>query len=288
MNDSKKDTIYIDVEEELASIIDRLISAKSKIVAVVPPNKNAVLKSIVNLKLIQKAADQGGKLLVVVTSDKALIRLCGAVGMHIAEDLRSKPYIPKFEKSEARELMIDDNGDAVVESQPAQVDGDAANTVDDSETDSQSPEKSESSEPRDKKPKSGAKFRVPDFAKFRKRFFLLILPVLLLPGGVYYLFKVAPKATVEVKSEITTIDTDLSINIVASLKDEKLEQKLISGEYKEIKKQVDLSFDATGTKDLSSKARGVATIVNCTNADETIAAGTAFSVGDKTISAPRP
>jgi hypothetical protein len=75
-----KDTIYIDAEDEITSIIDKVESAKEKIVALVLPKRSSTLQSIVNMRLLKRSAESAGKSVVLITSESALMPLAGAAG----------------------------------------------------------------------------------------------------------------------------------------------------------------------------------------------------------------
>src|SRR3954466_5799061 len=89
-----KDTIYIDVDDEITGIIDKVEGAKQKIVALVLPKRAAALQSIVNMRLLKRSADNADKNVVLITSEGALLPLAGAAGLHVAKNLQSKPVIP--------------------------------------------------------------------------------------------------------------------------------------------------------------------------------------------------
>src|SRR5947209_16320194 len=101
MADSK-DTIYIDIDDEITGIIDKLKASSGKVVALVLPKRAAVFQSIVNMKLLKRAADAEKKHLVLITTEAGLLPLAGAAGVHVAKSLTSKPEIPG-----APELMDD-------------------------------------------------------------------------------------------------------------------------------------------------------------------------------------
>jgi hypothetical protein len=94
MSEAQKDTIYIDVDDEITGIIDKVNSSDHKIVALVLPKRATVLQSIVNMKLLKRNADKAKKKLVLITSEAGLLPLAGAVGLHVAKNLQSKPAIP--------------------------------------------------------------------------------------------------------------------------------------------------------------------------------------------------
>jgi hypothetical protein len=91
---SNKDTIYIDIDDEITGIIDKLRASNGKIVALVLPKRASVFQSIVNMKLLKRAADESKKNLVLITSEAGLLPLAGASGIHVAKTLTSKPEIP--------------------------------------------------------------------------------------------------------------------------------------------------------------------------------------------------
>lgn len=89
-----KEVLYIDVEDEITAIIDKVQASKQKIVALVLPKRATVLQSIVNMKLLKRGADHAKKNLVLITSEAGLLPLAGVVGLHVARSLQSKPEIP--------------------------------------------------------------------------------------------------------------------------------------------------------------------------------------------------
>ena len=57
----QKDVIYIDTEDDITAIIGKVKDSSQKIVALVPPKRIGAMQSAVNLKLVQRAAEQAGK-----------------------------------------------------------------------------------------------------------------------------------------------------------------------------------------------------------------------------------
>ena len=47
-----KDTIYVDIDDEITGIIDKLRNSDAKVVALVLPKRATVFQSIVNMKLV--------------------------------------------------------------------------------------------------------------------------------------------------------------------------------------------------------------------------------------------
>ncbi|HEX9153773.1 MAG TPA: hypothetical protein VF809_03055, partial [Candidatus Saccharimonadales bacterium] len=89
-----KDVIYIDIDDEITAVIDKVRGAQHRIVALVLPKRAAVFQSVVNMKLLKRIADSSKKQLVLITSEMGLLPLAGAVGVYVAKTLQSKPEIP--------------------------------------------------------------------------------------------------------------------------------------------------------------------------------------------------
>lgn len=256
----KKDVIYIDIEDDITSVIERLKSSPEKIVALVPPKGSAVLQSVVNLKLLKRAADSVGKQTVIVTSNQALQSLAGGLGVYVAKNLQSKPMIPGDDNAE--ELLDDDDAVEVSDAVGAIV-PDSSVSTDDVELSDEEMSALESEDGMgsvalkdlDKtKPKKAPK-KVPDFDSFRKK--------LLIGGGValvliilLFVFIGRSKATVVVRAETTPVDVqfDATFDTALSQSDTSLAQ--IKASSKEEKKSITQTFTPTGQKDLGTPATG--------------------------------
>jgi hypothetical protein len=94
MAEAAKDTIYIDVEDEITTVIDKVTASDKKLVALVLPKRAAVFQSVVNMKLLKLKSDSAGKNLVLITTESSLLPLAGSVGLYVAKTLSSKPEIP--------------------------------------------------------------------------------------------------------------------------------------------------------------------------------------------------
>ena len=92
-----KDVIYIEPEDDITDIIAKIENAKQKIVALVPPKKAGVLRSVVNIKLIAKAGATTKKTVVLVTTDPSIVKLAATTQIPVTKDLKTAPVIPKAE-----------------------------------------------------------------------------------------------------------------------------------------------------------------------------------------------
>ena len=86
-----KDVIYIEPEDDITDIILKIENSKEKIVAIVPPKKAGVFRSVVNIKLIEKTGATAEKTIVLVTVDPSIIKLAASAKIPVAKNLQSAP-----------------------------------------------------------------------------------------------------------------------------------------------------------------------------------------------------
>jgi hypothetical protein len=255
----KKDIIYIDVEDDITAIIGKVKESKEKIVALVPPKRIGVLQSAVNLRLLQRTAEQNDKRIVLITGNQALAGLAASASIPTARNLQSKPELAEIP------VLDIDNGDDVIDGSQLPI-GDHAEQVrfagdgDDEEADlihGIDIEHEPSATPPTMKSgskKTPAGKRVPNFNSFRKKLIIAITAGILLIGGLVWAFVFAPAATVIITARTTTA----SVNDVASFgKETNAERGTIKAAEQVIEKDVTVEFEATGEKDVGERATGV-------------------------------
>lgn len=257
----KKDIIYIDVEDDITAIIGKVKESAEKIVALVPPKRIGVLQSAVNLRLLQRTASQNEKRIVLITGNQALTGLAAAASIPVARNLQSKPEI-----AEIPALDIDD-GDDVIDGSDLPV-GIHAGFNDDKSADEKREEdlikgvdveREPSKAPpvigggSGKKKPSGKSRKVPNFNVFRKRLVLCIVAAVVLIGGLIWAIVFAPGATIV----LTARTSDAEVNDVAKLgKQTNAEQGIIEVATQQSTDDVEISFEASGEKDVSEYATG--------------------------------
>ncbi len=277
----KKDIIYIDTEDDITSIIEKVKASNEKIIALVPPKRVGVLQSAVNLKLLQKSAAAADKRIVLITASKPLASLAAGVAIPVAKNLQSKPELATVK--EAPE--IDENEEDVINGEDLPV-GDLEKSAPVDIPDDEEIELPEDlkkpvdgpfgkSKKTNKAKKSGPS--VPNFDMFRKKLFFAIA------GGVLFIIFLiwaiwfAPHATVNIKAKTTVekVDTPVSLNANGTTD---VQAMVIKPTFQQIKKTSSVDFDATGKKDIGTKATGTVSISNCdTNDPISVPAGTGVS-----------
>jgi hypothetical protein len=281
----KKDVIYVDIEDDITSIIEKVKAAEAKIVALVPPKRIGALQSVVNLKLLQRAADGVEKRVVLITSDNALAALAGGVAIPVAKNLQSKPEIP-----EIAALSVDDedviNGEELpvgdlAKTAPASADAFVPPTPPTTKIAPTSPISptlpvvGAAAAAASKAPRKGPK--VPNFDSFRNKLFLGGGAAVLLIAFLVWALFFAGTATVAITAKTNAVNLDkvLQLNPNGTLD---ADQGVIKPVTEQIKKTSSVDFDATGKKDVGEKATGTISLVNSGESDPvTVPAGSAFT-----------
>lgn len=293
MADTTKDTVYIDIDDEITAVIEKVRASQHKIVALVLPKRATVFQSIVNLKLLKRAGKDSDKRVVLITSEAVVLPVAGAVGLHVAKTLQSKPVIPAAPKKEADDFAIEDQEEPSSESEDGEIDssksiGELAGvgagvavapkeeTIDlDDEPDDESAGSSKKS--KKKKKKQNKKLAVPNFEKFRTKLFLgigafILLILLWLFGSI-----ILPSAKITIKTDTTTVNTNISPTLKTDAKDLDEAGAVVPAKLETVSKTDSEKVTTTGQKDVGNKATGTITAVNCTDSTVTVPAGTTFT-----------
>jgi hypothetical protein len=299
---SDKDTIYIDIDDEITGIIDKVKASNGKIVALVLPKRASVFQSIVNMKLLKRAADADKKNLVLITAEAGLLPLAGAAGVHVAKTLTSKPEIPTGPDS------FDDDEDATdelaqdePEPDPKKPVGELAaagaagaaigakskdNDLETLDLDNEdiAPAAATGAAKKAAGPKKDKKLKVPDFDRFRLMLIAGGLALILLIIGFIVANSVLPSATILIKTNASSVNVSLPINLSTDAKTLNEKDNTVPAKLSSTQKTYTQQVPATGQKNNGNKASGDVTVTNCSKSDQdiTIPAGTGLSSGGNT------
>lgn len=285
-----KDVIYIDVEDDITNIVSKIKDSKARIVALVPPKRVGILQSAVNMRLLNRAAENAEKRIVLITSDQALSGLAAAARIPVAKTLQSRPEI-----AEIPAIDVDD-GDDVIDGSEIPV-GELAdkaapkarNKADDA-IDAAIAEDEKPSKPvKPAKSAGKGKPKVPDFNVFRKKLVLIGGGVALFIVFMVWAIWFAPHATVVITAKTTTSTVDKSVTLKQDGKVDAA-NNIIKSLRQEQKKDISVDFTPTGKKKVGEKASGTMHLVRTSVSSLTliIPAGTSFSSGDYTFVSTEP
>ncbi len=315
MTANDKDTIYIDIDDEITTIIDKVRGSSGKLIALVLPKRATTLQSIVNMKLLKRAAEDSKKKLVLITTEAGLMPLAGAVGLHVAKTPTSRPEIPSApEAPNDAEEQVDETADLMGEDEPEAVDlaasgnksvGELAGPATmpiptrpkpesgietlelDNEDKTTAGAAAAGAVAAAKKPKpiKDKKLKVPDFDRFRVLLFGGAALLIALIIFFWLAVGVLPKATILIKTNASNVNTDVDFSLSTSATSFDEKGKVVPAKQVQTQKTLTGTAQATGQKNNGDKAKGSVTMTVCTNnpgATSSIPAGTGVSSGSKT------
>ncbi len=317
MNNNNKDVIYVDVEDEITNIIDKVSSSKSKVVALVLPKRATVFQSVVNMKLLKKKANDVKKNVVLVTSEAGLLPLAGAVGVHVAKSLQAQPQIPPnptIDDGDESPISVDDAlpVDSTAAEEPLDpIDpnksiGELAGAAAVGATASKGYEPEETIEfdndavadptgldaigkgSKTKKPKKASKVKglggkatkIPDFNKFRKILLIGVGALILLIFLYILCFKVLPRATITVQTNTSQTPSNLKLTLSQADGNLNPATNTVPAKLQTVSKNsTSTPVNTTGSKTIGTSASGTVTVTNnLSNTNSyTIPAGTVFT-----------
>lgn len=287
----KKDTIYVDIDDEITAVIDKVKSSDAKVVALVLPKRAGVFQSIVNMKLLKRAADADKKNLVLITSEAGLMPLAGAAMIHVAKTPSSKPEIPagpdmeeSNEPIEADALSDEDINKPVGELAKGSAAADEMETltipIKNADDDEHLPPKK-----KDFKPKKDKKLAVPDFDKFR--LYLLIgggILAVLIIGFITGTF-IFNRAIINIQTNAAKINVDKDITLSTTARTMDAKTNTLPAKQAQEQKTYTASATATGQKNTGNKASGAVKITACykdATPPSALAAGSGISSNGQT------
>lgn len=262
----QKDVIYIDTEDNITDIIGKVKESEGKVIALVPPKRIGAIQSAVNLKLVQRAAEQAKKHLVIVTNNMALSALAGSAGIPIAKNLQSKPEMPEMAEASTEDEDIIDGNDLPVGDHVRLAESTAESDSEDIEDGG--PEVVGADGVRQaagagKKTLTAtaakARTKIPNFDSFRKKLFLGIAGLIVLVGFLVWAIVFAPRASIVIKAKTSDAALNTKVSVGATLTTD-LKAATIKSETKSSTKDVTVAFTATGKKDVGEKAAGTVRI----------------------------
>lgn len=84
-----KKILYIEIDDEVTTIFDRIRDLKQKNIYLVIPKRAIIFQSVVNLKILRRKSDDIGKNLSIITSDPNGSHLAGLVGLPVYESIQT-------------------------------------------------------------------------------------------------------------------------------------------------------------------------------------------------------
>ncbi len=298
-----KDVIYIEPEDDITDIINKIESSKEKIVALVPPKKAAILRSIVNIKLIAKSGKNTAKSIVLVTTDPSILKLAASAKLPVTEDLQTAPKIPKLDEIEPVEDELveeiiektdkEGNKEIVIEEEKASEEGEEATEEKGEEENDKNDDEKDKKD--DKKSKKAGK-KISNIAnpvlkwivEHKKLCIGCGIGLIVLILVLVWAFGIAPAAIVSVEIRTTKSPFSQNVSFTETMTDENATEGKFYIEQKKLETKVETKFEATGEKNIGEKAGGELVIwafLPITGGTAYVSAGDIFTWGDYAFAA---
>jgi len=263
--------VYLEVDEDITAAVDKLVKSASAKVQLVTTKRSTLLQSVINLKLLQKAAKDARKQLIIVTTDRVATSLAGRLGIPVASQVGEAAKVPSAVAAATTVADDEIDGGSIGEAAPA-----AATSM----TTTPEPVIPPPSAPDPPlaaagsgKPKGP---RIPSIGKIQKKVMwgsLGLLAVGLIFGAFYYLVS----AKVTLYANASQVNTKFAFTADPTAKRSDIASSVLAAERLSLNKAVTASVEATGTKDLGTKASGTITVSNSYDSnDHPLVSGTRF------------
>ncbi len=289
-----KDVVYIEPEDDITNIITKIENSKEKIVALVPPKKAGVFRSVVNIKLIAKSGSTAEKTVVLVTTDPSIIKLAAATKIPVTKNLQTPPIIPSNQESTSKtdkeELIEESDGEIETKEDiegldPSLDEKEAQEDANEENEDEKQEKKSTKNDDKKKKLENAARKTSNKFIGWVREHkkvaaFAGIGSVLLILVLVWAL-AIAPAVTITVGIRTVSNNFSEGVSFTTNLEEENTEEGRFYLEKKEIKSEEKVDFEATGSKNIGEKATGEVVVYAFFKDEGTVSigAGSTFTVG---------
>lgn len=289
--------IYLEIDEDITSAINKVGAAKGTTVSIVVPKRSTMLQSLINLKLLKKAADEQGKKLALITTDRTAVHLAGQVGVAVAENLKAEAKIPQPRQNqpETSDVIEDSDEEPVPKNEESRIKNQESGPVVSPAVPVIKSREVGEAEPEDtqaiaataatqapiaaaaQKIKDAVK--VPDFNALQRRLIwgggAVLLIIAWFIGSYFW-----TNASVKLFAKGTQVAADFNFSVDPTIKTSDPGKGIVAGQLLQTDKTLTGSFTPTGQKDLGTKSAGTMTITNYCYNPGNIPAGTILTSGN--------
>ena len=259
-----RDLIYIDTDDDVTSIVGRIKQSSEVVVALVPPKRIGVLQSVVNLRLLQRAAKVAKKRLAIVTTDPSLVNLASGLGIPVAKNINAQAKVPDMVDEDEISDVIDGNDIAVSDiprshretSEDKEISAAVAaiETDDRIKNDLDADGVPDDEEEKPKKPVK-KKSKVPNINSLRNKLLIGGGIAVVLIGFLVWALIFAPQATITIQAKTSPLEISKSLTLIPS-SDKNVVDGRLSPVVKQKKTNESVEFEATGSREVGENAAG--------------------------------
>ncbi len=267
-------TIYLEVDEEITSVIDKMKKTDDFELALVIPKGAPLVQSLVNIKLLQREAEAQGKSISLVTPDKVGRNLAGQVGIPVYHRL-SETKAPKEEEEAPEftrppiEIQYREKSGRPQKEKEVIIEKEKVGEI--AESRKKEAEERTKDEPAKKGRTKHISFRSNLGLKLIAGIVLLLVLGIGTAGAIFL-----PKTKVIITPKSETESLSFEFNLDKNLTEVDLETATIPAKLIEVEKETTKKYPATGKKTIGEKATGVIRLSGNKADDTTIPQGTVF------------
>lgn len=275
--------IYLEVDEDITSAIDKLTKDPSEKIQVVTAKRSTLFQSVINLRLLKKAANDVKKELVLITTDRVSINLASRIGVPVAHQIGEPPIpaavaVSGAAAGAAAAAMADDeiDGGTVSEKDIEPKPKPAPKPVSEPDV-APVPAAAEvaAGTPAAKTSGKSAKPKVPNITTMQKRLLWVGLGVFAI-GLLFALNFFLTSAKVTLFAKGAQVNASFNFTADPQAKQSNISSNLLAATQLSNNKTLNATVQATGSKDNGTKASGTMTVSNCTTNAQPLVAGTRF------------
>ncbi len=277
MNKLSRQIIYVEIDEDITSVFDRVKDIRKKEIWLVVPRKAVLFQSVVDLKLLKKKLSERRKKLIIVTTDRN--------GRHLSE----KVGLPVMSRVEVEKAEAPEDENPKMKIQPIQA---RRNITSEEETPKRFYEKKISIREliqefrlKDRKHKkssdpSASSFH---FGRPSRKFLILILIVSL---GLFALigYIALPSATVHIRPKFDNIDFTVNVTLADKRKNQSLlrenQSHVIASEVISTTTKQTKIFNTASKEFNGENATGKITVINTSDEPWKLKEKTRFQTED--------
>lgn len=279
-----EDILYLEPDEEITSVIDKLRGSKAKELRLVVPRGATLLQSVINLKLLAKEASSIGKVIAIVTADKIGRNLAAQVGLTVFDSIKNQKPIFEPVRPEVSSQEVLEIDERKIEPMPVppglsvhHFQGvPAVKQTEPPKIDHEKFEAPQASFPLTKKLKIRQPF---NWRLFKKIGLPVMIGLVLILLATSYFVLPEVKVNIKVLSDPFEKTQDIVINGDSSSTD----PNFYPGTFVEVSRDKAGKFTTTGQKNLGGKATGTITLYNKKGSSKNFAAGTKLSSSSQTF-----
>jgi len=281
MSKESRQIIYVEIDEEVTSVFDRIKNINKDEILLAVPKKAILFQSVVNLKILKTKIEKRGKKLLIVTTDRN--------GQHLAEKI-GLPVLSRVEVEKIETPQVEES--PMLKIQPIQA---RRNLAPKEESPTRSTEKKisirELIEDFRKQERKGKKSRLDSASGFHfmrpsRKFLMLIILVSL---GLFMLISyiALPSATVYIRPKFDNINFTVNVVLADKRKNQTLLQQnkphVIASEVIDTTTKETKVFNTVGKEFNGVNAKGKIKIINTSDEEWELKGGTRFQISDGII-----